>query len=107
MSSSKTLPTIQILIVVVAVGAIAIGALKLFTSRVSDEAITALPNLFLACSKVLGTWKIVCLLDSIPSLARARKFEGLGYCEKQPASLEVSDVHRDLLGERAKNNLLF
>jgi hypothetical protein len=42
MSSSKILPVIQILVVVVAVGAIAIGALKLFTPRVSDEADTPL-----------------------------------------------------------------
>jgi hypothetical protein len=42
MSSSKMLPVIQILVVVVAVGAIAIGALKLFTPRVSDEADTPL-----------------------------------------------------------------
>jgi hypothetical protein len=42
MSSSKTLPAIQILIVVVAVGAIAIGAFKLFNPKVSDEADTSL-----------------------------------------------------------------
>ncbi len=38
MSSSKTLPAIQILIVVVAVGAIAIGAFKLFNPQASDKA---------------------------------------------------------------------
>lgn len=42
MSSSKMLHTIQILIVVEAVGAIVIGAFKLFTPRVSNEANTPL-----------------------------------------------------------------